>query len=125
MYCDLLQDAGACETAWRRALRIAQSLQTNPNLYLLGVYGGRAHPVFNRPSQFASIFYSWLRPEWAFSEQSQSAYAPWQGTFFAYGSPEMSDVVMNIVSTKKCVRQFFLVHSMRKFKPRTLFNSKF
>lgn len=142
MHCDLLQDAGACATAWRRSLRVAQSLRADPHLYLLGVYGGRAHPTFDRPSNFSSIFYSWVRPEWvrawagarvkyaagntrAARPDPLLIYEPWRGTFAAHGSAEMEDVVRNIVSAKKCARQFFLVHAARRFKPAALFATKF
>lgn len=132
MYCDLLQDAGACATAWRRALRVAQSLRDDPRLYLLGVYGARARPAFDRPREFLSIFYSWVRPEWVRSwlprhspRDPLLAYAAWLGTPPCPGSTEMEDVLRNVVSAGRCLRQFFLVHAARRFKPAALFATKF
>lgn len=125
MYCDLLQDAGASKSTWQRALRIARSLECDPALVLAGIHGGRSSLGFHPPNNLtAYIYHCWLRPEWVRAR----GLAPQYMMHYA-GIPDLSSAnvgdALSLVDRERCVRQFFQVHSMRKYSRRVIWLGKF
>lgn len=122
MFCDILQDAGASRFVWQKSLRIATSLQKNPNLLLVScskdynLYGRAIHWGFpaNKPSVIRLCNHVWMRPEWR--KMRFSANTPNQ---FCYCTPtkhsgDLNWLFQSRVHISRCRAQFFHVHSLRR-----------
>lgn len=120
MYCDLLQDAGAGKTTWRRAQKIAESLRQSTDLLLVVCSGSMARwkPFavrLPRTNDVGSIL-AWLKPSWDTARQ----------LIAAYGSPERCLITTPFAETDSGLyirfrtnggegkKAFFNAHSLQK-----------